>query len=439
MKVLVVGGAVSGKAAARLLRHLGHEVAVYDAKAGPLAELREEGYETHNGAWARRRLARTDLVVASPGVPPHAPPLADAAAADVEVWSEVELGYRHLAGVPVVGITGTNGKTTVTRLVADMLSASGLKAPAAGNIGDPLSGLALARLTRGETWDALAVELSSFQLHFTHTLRAQAAVVLNLAPDHLDWHGGFEAYRDAKARVLRNQGPGDLVVYDADDPGASQIAAGAAARAVPVSGSRRPAGGAGPENGKVWLGDDVAIDRDELPPVDAAYLLDLVAAGVAAIEVGATSAGVAATMRTFRPGPHRREVVAVRHGVTWVNDSKATNPHAAVAAASAYDSVVLIAGGRNKGLDLDALFDVPSIKHVVAIGEAAPDLAAAGSGRVSLADSIGEAVAEAAARARAGDTVLLSPACASFDMFRDYQQRGDAFTAAVRALGEEGS
>jgi UDP-N-acetylmuramoylalanine--D-glutamate ligase len=425
MKVLVIGAAVSGRAALRLLEGEGHAVVVYDADPAALQGL-GEGRRAHGGEWDPSLLAGVDLVVTSPGVPEHSAPLQAALRAGVTVWGELELAARHLAA-PLVAITATNGKTTITQMAVAMLQASGLRAAAVGNIGVPLTDAV------GGEWDALVVEASSFQLRFTEAFHPRAAVLLNVAPDHLDWHGDFAAYQEAKARIHRNQGPGDLLVFDADDPGAQRAVAGARSRLLPVSGHRRPAGGSGPEGGYLWLG-ETPLDLGERA-ADPIFVVDAAAAGSAALEVGATPEGVAAALRSFRPPHHRREEVGRWGGVAWVDDSKATNPHAAVAAIRAYGSVVLIAGGRNKGLDVASICGEPGLRHVIGIGEAGPEMvAAARSGTV--VGTIGEAVALADLLARPGDTVLLAPGCASFDMFRSYAHRGEEFAAAVRRLKE---
>jgi len=219
------------------------------------------------------------------------------------------------------------------------------------------------------------------------------------------------------------------VVFDADDAGAVAAVEGATARRVPVSGTHRPAGGWGLDGGDLVVGDAV-IPITGLPRADAVMLVDLAAAATAAMHLGATPQGVAAAAAAYHPGRHRREVVGTWDGVTWVDDSKATNPHAALAAIRSYDSVVVIAGGRAKGLDVGAIPLEPNVRRVLAIGEAAGDLAATG-GPVTVVAGMEEAVAEAARIARPGDTVLLAPACASFDMFRSYAERGDRFAAAV--------
>lgn len=424
MTVLVLGAAVSGRAAAALLHHLGEKTIVYDGDPAAGDGITADAVVT--GPWNPTVLEGVDLVVTSPGFSPASPPLADALARDLLVWSEIELAYRHL-DAPLGAVTATNGKTTVTEAAAAMLVASGLTGAAVGNIGEPLCSAV------GGSWDALVVEASSFQLRFVDRFKADAAVLLNVAPDHLDWHGSFEDYVAAKQRILERQTVDDLVVYDADDPGASQAVDAATSRRVPVSGSRLPDGGAGRDGDVLRVG-DVAVAVDELARSDEAFLVDLAAAGMLALDLGASPDGVAAAARTYVPGRHRRELVGEWNGVVWVNDSKATNPHAAIAAIRSYSSVVLIAGGRAKGLDVTAVARQPNLRHLVGIGEAGPGMveaAAAGS----VATGLAEAVVEARRVARPGDTVLLAPGCASFDMFGSYAERGDAFVSAVLENG----
>ena len=430
MRVLVLGAAVSGMAAARLAVRTGHDVTVYDADpasatAAPLGTaVTDPAIAVATGAWRPEVLAGIDLVVTSPGIPEAAPPIVDALEAArsnrLRVVAELEFASAHL-DAPYVAVTGTNGKTTVTETAAAMLTASGLKACAAGNVGLALSDVAL------EPWDCVVVEASSFQLRFIDRFRPDAAAVLNVAPDHLDWHGGFAGYLAAKTRIHENQRPGDIVAYDPDDPGAVSAVAAARSQRVPISGTHRPMSGNGPQGGRLHIG-DLAFP---VPDLDAVWLFDVAVAATLAAHVGAEAEGIAAVAAAFTPGAHRRTVVAEWSGITWVDDSKATNPHAAVAAAGAYPSVILIAGGRNKGLDLSPLTAVPSVRRIVAIGEAAPDLASAGGDRVDVAADLADAVRIAASLAMPGDTVLLAPGAASFDMFTSYAARGDAFVAEV--------
>jgi UDP-N-acetylmuramoylalanine--D-glutamate ligase len=256
------------------------------------------------------------------------------------------------------------------------------------------------------------------------------AVLLNIAEDHLDWHGTLQAYAAAKANIFRNQDATDVLVFDIDDPGAVAAVAGAPSRHVPVSGIRVPTDGAGPEDGALLLpGGSVPLGDLR----DPSFIVDVAAAAMAARQFDIGLDAVASAVAAFRPGPHRRTSVGEWGGVSWVDDSKATNPHAALAATAAYSSVVLIAGGRNKGLDLSPLVDAKTVKHVVAIGETRDEIVAAVAdpARVTTAGTLQEAIARAAEVAEAGDTVLLAPGCASFDMFASYAARGDAFAGAV--------
>lgn len=420
MNVLVLGAALSGVAAARLACRLGDEVTVYDAVP---AEI--EGCDVIAGPWSPGVLTGRDLVVTSPGFGETSPPIRDTLARGIPLWSEVEFAFRHLSA-PLVGVTGTNGKTTVTTLVSDMLTASGLRAPAVGNIGTPLCDLV------GVETDVLVVELSSFQLRFIDTLAVRVAVVTNVATDHLDWHVDLASYEAAKRRIVENQGSGDLLVVDGDDPGATRIAAHAPGRVSSVRLGGRPVG----LDGGVVRAPGVEIPLGDLSVADTVFVLDVLLAAVAALDIGASPEAVTEAARAFVPAPHRRRVVNESDGVRFVDDSKATNPHAALAALDAYPSVVLIAGGQAKGLDVTPLARHPHVRRVVAIGEAAPDLVAAGGDRVERAGSMEEAVAAAWAAAEPGDVVLLAPGCASFDQFENYGARGDAFARAVESILE---
>lgn len=423
MRTLVVGAGVSGRAASSLAGALGDEVMVYDRNPEAVAEV-AHNHPTASGEWSPDLLARVERVIVSPGVPQHAPEVRDALAEGIPVLSEVELA-ASVARAPIVAVTGTNGKTTVTALIAEMLVASGRKAVATGNIGTAFAEVALGG------WDVYVVEVSSFQLRFTERFHPRVAVLLNIAEDHLDWHGTLQAYSAAKSRIFQNQDSNDLLIYDIDDPGATAAVAEAPSPLMPVSGLRLPAGGAGPD------GDRLMTPLGALPLprlTDPSFIVDLAAASVAAAWFDTGLEPLAEVITAFKPGPHRRTQVGRWNGVDWIDDSKATNPHAALAAVAAYPSVILIAGGRNKGLDLAPLVRAPTVKHVVAIGEVAEALVTAGeSGRVSRAESMPEAVADAAVLAAPGDTVLLAPGCASFDMFRSYEERGDAFAEAARS------
>ena len=426
MRTLVLGAGVSGQAASRLLSRLDREHVVYDRHAGGLRRIAASGPDTVAGSWEPSLLSGVDLVVASPGFSPSSAPMKAARDAGIPVWSEVELALRHLS-CPVAAVTGTNGKTTVVEQAAEMLQDSGLRAVAAGNIGRALSDVAL------DDWDAVVLETSSFQLVTTYSIAPRVAVIVNVAVDHLDWHGSPAAYRAAKARIFRNFTADDLLVYDTGDPGASSLAAIAPGRKAPVTGSGQvPGDGYGMSGRALYLPAGV-VRVEEMPAIDPAYRVNLAAAAVVAMEMGAGPESVARVVGRFRYRTHRRKVVGEWAGVTWVDDSKATNPHAASAAIRCYPSVVLIAGGRNKGLDLAPVVAPSNIRFLIGLGESGPELLSRSAGRPAyLADSMEQAVAMAGECASSGDTVLLSPGCASFDMFGSYAERGEVFGRLVR-------
>ncbi len=431
MRLLIVGAAVSGLAAARLGRRLGHSVAIYDHDPSRTADIIGQGFGAVVGDWDVTSLGGIDLVVASPGVPERALPFTHANELGIPVISEIEFAWRELTA-PTVAVTGTNGKTTVTSLISSMLVASGYKAPALGNIGDPLSDAV------GSDIDIAVVEISSFQLRFVSEFNPHIAVVTNVAPDHLDWHGSFQAYLDCKANIIARHDDGQVLVVDGDDEGALQIAGRTRGVVAAVSGRRRlEAGGVDGEH--LWFGRH-AVPLAHLQVSDQAFLVDLAMAAVAAVHASADPDGVRSVLRSFAPGAHRRTMVGKIGGVAYIDDSKATNPHAALAAIRAFPSVVLIAGGLAKGLDVEPLAIEPNVRFVVAIGTSADRLLAARPAESVRATSMKEAVEAAHAAATPGDTVLLAPGCASFDMFESYGARGDAFSEAVRAMMElEGS
>jgi len=421
MTVLVIGLGISGRAAVDLLNSQGERVVGYDAKSESASGV--DADEIRTGDWERDLLDGIDLVVPSPGIAETSRVMADVLASGIPVWSELELGFRALEGKPVVAITGTNGKTTVTELTAAMLIASGIDAAAVGNIGDPISGAGVT------DHDVVVVEASSFQLRFIDQFRPSAAVIINFAPDHLDWHPDVAAYGAAKARIFERMGSGDRLVFDADDPGAAGLVASSGSVRIGVSGVRG-SGGSGPDGNEVNLA-GTKVSLQDLHRVDPAMLVDLAAAAEAARALGATDDGIAEAAVAYQSGRHRREVVAAVGGVTFVDDSKATNPHAALAAITSYPSVVLIAGGRAKGLDIRPLATAESVRGLVAIGESAALLLDERPDGIA-AESMAEAVARAVSLSSPGDVVLLAPGCASFDMFDSYGHRGDVFAAAVR-------
>jgi len=425
--VIVIGAGVTGEAVARDARARGETVVVVDDDV-------HRAPDSVDSAAGLRALSTTDFVVPSPGVPPSHPLLVAAQQLGVPVRPEIELAAER-ASAPIVAITGTNGKTTVTTLVAEMLARSGARVVTAGNIGRPL----LDSVT--EPADVIVAEVSSFQLTWATVFRPRVAVLLNLAEDHLDWHGDFAAYARAKANVFAGQQGDDMLVYNGDDPAVARLAEEAPARRVPFS--------ARPSAIGYRVSRDALLDSDgrelasraSLPP--HADLENALAAAAVAREAGATADAIRETLATFPSLPHRVASVGEAGGVRWIDDSKATNPHAAAYAIGKFDRVVLIAGGRNKGLDLGSLrARTDHIAAVVAIGESADEVVEAFRGDVAdvcRAHSMREAVRAAARLARPGDTVLLSPACASFDWYDGYSARGDAFADEVAELIGEAS
>jgi len=423
-RVLILGSGVSGMAAARLARSHGMAVTLYSEEDSP--EALAEGFGIATGSWDPVLLTGVDLVVASPGFGERSLPIVESLESGVPVWSEIEFAWRQTT-TPVAAVTGTNGKTTVTEATAAMLVASGLTAPATGNIGSPLSDHA------DQTYDALVVEVSSFQLCYIEDFHPVAAVLTNVALDHLDRHGSEPSYRAAKARIFENQTADDLLIFDADDDGASSLVGDATSELFPISGTALPPGGGGVEGGRLVVG-NVSVDVAELASSDATHLANLASAAALALRMGASPSGVETVARSFVSGPHRRSIVAESGGVAWVDDSKATNPHAAISSIRAHRSVVLIAGGLAKGLDLAPMTTEENVRELIAIGAAGPDLAELAGERGHLAGTLEKAVDLASRLSRPGDTVLLAPGCASFDQFESYEERGDQFAELVNEL-----
>jgi UDP-N-acetylmuramoylalanine--D-glutamate ligase len=449
MRALVLGLAATGEAVALALCKEGWDVVVTDDEPGGEAYRRRRERVVAAGAavndapgaeWYAAHAPATDLVVPSPLVKETHPAIVAAGAAGVPVRSEIDLAAER-AEAPIVAVTGTNGKTTVTSLTTAMLNASGRRAVAAGNIGRTLLEAA------EDDVDVLVAEVSSFQLAFTETFRPRVAVLLALAEDHLDWHGNFDNYVAAKTRVFAYQRDDDLLVFDGDDPIARRAAAAGRGRRVAVTTTA-------PSDRGVPVIDDTAAyhiaDRELRTPDGHTFATldgmsralphdrtNALASAAAALAVGATETGVRTALAAYQTMPHRVALVGEHGEVQYVDDSKATNPHATVHAVAAFESVVLLAGGRNKGLDLSVLARDPEhVRAVVAFGEAAPEVQAAFAGvrPVVVASSMHDAVEQAAALTRPGDVVLLSPACASFDAYPNYSARGDDFATEVRAL-----
>ncbi len=476
--VTVAGLGVSGIPAARALYERGALVTVVndgddERSRAQAAELEEwAAARGASGGGERRgsltvRLGdgdtlpeSTELVVTAPGWKPGKPLFRAAAEADVPVWGDVELAWR-LRGpdaAPWLAVTGTNGKTTTVRMLASILEAAGLRTAAVGNIGVSL----LDAVLGGEEYDVLAVELSSYQLHWSPSLRAHSAAVLNLAPDHLDWHGSMDAYAADKGRVY--EGNRVACVYNAQDTATEDLV-----RAADVEEGCRAIGFTLGTPGPSQLGvvDGILVDRAFVPdrqkqaqelaevgdvsPPAPHNIANALAAAALARAFGVPPAAVRDGLRAFRPDAHRIEHVADIDAVAYIDDSKATNTHAAEASLAAYDPIVWIAGGLAKGATFDALASgaAKRLRGVVLMGadrglirEAlarhAPEVPVVDLDRTDTG-AMSEAVREAARLARPGDTVLLAPACASMDMFVNYNKRGEAFADAVRELaGESG-
>ena len=445
-EVAVIGLGKSGVAASTLLRRLGARVYASDASDAPVTRTRAEavralGGEADTGGHDLERIARAACVVVSPGVPPEAPPIARAIAAGVEVVSEVELGLAGLPGVPVIAVTGTNGKTTVTALVAHLLSALGYDALAAGNIGLPVCELAL-RAKRPE-W--IALELSSFQLHDTPSIAPRVGVLTNLAPDHLDRYPSVAAYYADKALLFRNATSHSRWVVNAENPPSLAMV-----HDVPGVLLRFSAGGRladaflDRQHDTLVVADEALLARAEFPLLGEHNVANALAAALAVVTadpahgtLGARSR-LADALRHFEAMPHRLAPVGEVEGVLWINDSKATNVASTQVALEAMTRpTVLLLGGRHKGEPYTGL--LPAIAahctHVLAYGEAAPVILRDLAERAPVEHVRGtfaDVLARARDLARAGDVILLSPACSSYDMFTNYEERGRAFAAAAR-------
>jgi len=434
-RVVVLGAGVAGRAAAEALAAEGASVVITDVRdagaIGDVSGLEALGADVRLGRHDPSDLDGADLLVASPGIPPLAEVFSWARERGVPAWGELELGAR-LATAPYLAVTGTNGKTTATGMLAACLQAGGIDAIACGNIGHPFTTAARA------TCEALVVEVSSFQLDLQTSFHPVVSVLLNLAPDHLDHHGTFDAYRRAKAAIYARQTGPDVHVGNRDDAPAAAVSAAAPCRV------RWFLAG---EPGE----DEVGYERDELVArIDqrrvglgiveagrAGYREDAAAAAAAALAFGVEPEAIAAGIATFEPPAHRGEVVAEIDGVRFIDNSKATNVHAALAAIAEVRDAVLIAGGRAKGQDLEPLREgARNLLAVVALGEASPEIETVFAGRlpVTPVGSIEDAVRAAFALATRPGVVLLAPGCASWDQFASYVERGDRFAAAARGL-----
>ncbi|MEV6284766.1 UDP-N-acetylmuramoyl-L-alanine--D-glutamate ligase [Kribbella sp. NPDC051770] len=463
-RFVVLGFGTAGYACADSLLQAGaeHVVVLDDRDTEALQEKKQIlgtlGADIRLGAGSTAALPDdVEVVVTSPGIPPHAPLLAAAAERGVPIWSEIELAWRlrdPANAAPWLCITGTNGKTTTVQMLTAILTAAGHRAVAAGNVGLPL----LEAVMDPEPYDVIAVELSSYQLHFTDSMSAHSAAVLNLAPDHVDWHGSMDAYATAKGRIFTNCQV--ACVYNVADPVTEKLVEDADV----IEGCRAIGFTLGtPGLSMVGLVDEYLVDRafveqratsalelatlaDITPPAPH-NVANALAAAALARSFGVPATAVRDGLRGFRPDAHRIAHVAEVAGVNYVDDSKATNPHAAQASLLAYEHVVWIAGGQAKGATFDEL--------VIAARERLRGVVLLGQDKAVIAEALARhapevpvivvestdtgtmetVVGEATKLAQVGDTVLLAPGCASWDMFANYGARGDAFTEAVNRLG----
>ncbi|UCF41069.1 MAG: UDP-N-acetylmuramoyl-L-alanine--D-glutamate ligase [Gemmatimonadota bacterium] len=438
-EVAVVGLGRSGVAAGKWLAARGVRVYASDVADGEAVrdgarQLAAVGAAVETGRHDLERVRAAAAVIVSPGVPPDAPVVAAARDAGVEIIAELDLAVRQLGASKLAVVTGTNGKTTTTALLAHLLTAGGLRAEAAGNIGRPLTELA-SDATPPE-W--IAVEVSSFQLHDAPCLAPSIGVLTNLSPDHLDRYPDMEAYYADKRLLFRNASAESVWVLNADDAAVLALARDAAGAHRHWSVARRSDAWLDRAAGRLMLGDTPLLARGELGLLGDHNVSNALAAALAAASAGVGPADIARGLSSFRPPPHRLEPVGTVRAVSWINDSKATNVSAAAVALQAMTGpYVLIMGGRHKGEPYTPLLPLlGACRAIVAYGDAADRIATDLSGDVPLerVARFDDAVARAARLAQHGDAVLLSPACSSFDQFANFEHRGRRFRELVEAL-----
>ncbi|MEW5908689.1 MAG: UDP-N-acetylmuramoyl-L-alanine--D-glutamate ligase [Thermodesulfobacteriota bacterium] len=454
LNVLVVGLGVSGKALIRFLCKKGASVTVTDQAdaqqlGSDLKQFLGMGVRFELGGHCGETFQKSDLIVISPGVPCTISPLVDAKEKGIRIIGEMELAYGFISE-PIIGITGTNGKTTTTAVIGEMLRCSGKRVFVGGNIGNPL----INYVQENEKSDVVVAEVSSFQLDTTELFRPKVGALLNITPDHLDRYADLTAYADAKGKLFKNQTETDIAVLNGTDdlvqtttkkirsrrlifgnPDGSEEGAWISRRSVRVSlfQTLTGKGNVSPDRKETIFDLTGTYFRGKYGEENAA------AASLAALAAGATPEGIRSALRSFKGLPHRLEEIAVKNGVRYVNDSKATNVHSVICALGSFDEpVILILGGRDKGSDFRALesWIQSHVKSIILMGEAAPLIRSALSRAASISEASGmkEAVFLASRMADPGDVVLLSPGCASFDMFNNYIHRGEAFREVVTKL-----
>ncbi len=445
-RALVVGLGKSGVASALFLKSRGARVTVSDSK--PEAELRDEillllehGIAVETGGHGDRTFRGQDLIVVSPGVPFDAPQLAQARTLGEPVIGELELAAQFLPG-PIVAITGANGKTTTTSLAGEILAAGRLPTLVGGNIGTPA--ITFVDRAQPDTW--VVLEVSSFQLETTATFRPRIAVILNITPDHLDRHKTFANYVNAKARIFENQQKSDFTVLNGDDATTAGLAGRTPAQVFWFSRKKAQEKGAFVREGQILFRDGHG-ERAIMPvseiSLKGTHNLENVLAGIAVgMLAGCEAEQIRGAVRNFKAVEHRLEFVTRIAGVEYYNDSKATNVDATIKALESFPgNIHLILGGKDKGSDYTVLNDLlrERVKRVYTIGAAAAKIESQIQGAVEInhSETLDSAIRRASESAVAGDIVLLAPACASFDQFQNYQQRGKVFKDAVRALAEK--
>jgi UDP-N-acetylmuramoylalanine--D-glutamate ligase len=456
-RVLVVGLGKSGVASALFLKAHGARVTVSDTKGGDelhneIPVLLDHGITVETGGHGERTFKGQDLIVVSPGVPVDAPALVQARALGGAVIGEIELAAQFLPG-PIIAITGSNGKTTTTSLTGEILTGSGFPTLVGGNIGTP----AISLVEHAKVESVIVLEVSSFQLETIQTFRPKVAVVLNVTPDHLDRHGTFEAYVDAKSRIFENQGSEDFAVLNADDPTCAAMAARTRAQVFWFSRQKEVPQGAWVREGNILFreGRGQAENRQreimlasEIPLKGGHNLENVLAAVCAGALMECPAEKIRQAVRDFKAVEHRLEFVATIGGVYYYNDSKATNVDATIKALESFPANIhLILGGKDKGSDYSVLNDLlrQRVKRVYTIGAAAEKIESqivsskivsskSGGPEVVHAETLENALRKAHAVAQPGDVVLLAPACASFDQFKNYEQRGKVFKEIVLGL-----
>lgn len=443
--ILIIGAARSGVASAEYLLSIGKQIVISDMNTKLAEDVETQlGHASVSYVWGKQpdvAALQPELIVMSPGVPLSIPPVVKARELGIPVISEPELAFRY-SDVPFVAITGTNGKTTTTTLTAFLLEKEGRKVVAGGNIGLPL----ISQCPKMSANDIVVAEMSSFQLESVDSFCPKVAVVMNLTPDHLDRHKTMEAYAAAKANIFKNQGPEEYLLLNKDDAIVAAMAAGAKSHVYYFSQQEILDEGIWLEDGNLVYrlnkngAPQVLIPATEIGIVGSHNWQNAMAASLAALLMGQQPEIIAERLRAFKGVAHRMEPVATIDGVLYVNDSKGTNPDSTEKALGSYGKrpIVLIAGGRNKGSDMAVLVPLmrAHCRGVVLVGEATGDFIDAfertGYTDYVCADSFEDAVAKAREMAQSGDVVLLSPACASWDMFDNFEQRGDLFKELVK-------